>query len=377
MRREVPTFTVVSKLVARALGITPGVLQDSFRVASAADLPAILELRRNAYGAGLTWDDSSYVRWRYTPGAPDGFGKMFILRIGERLAGVVGAECVRLHHGNVCTNAMSLMDLLVDASLEDTGLGVWLNMAVFERCPLIFEIGANANSIGVIDRLYRRLPNRICYSYPLHLRNYLQRRIGISWLAAAVAAPLNAFLYATRLFTFPTTKSRWEFRNIQRFDDTVMSLFGERDGADICVERSSGWLNWRLFDNPRTRFDVIGAYAGEKLEGYIAFHRRAGDQKAPTIEIVDCLVSRQYGSKLMRRLLGEVVRRAVAGNAEFVRATILGASMGRLLRTLGFVPQTNEYLTTGVHVASQSDFGDLYDGSRWFLTDANTDIDRA
>lgn len=67
-----------------------------------------------------------------------------------------------------------IMDVLVHNAFEGTGLGVWFNMAVFERCPLIFEVGANANSLGVIDRLYQRLLNRTCYAYPLHVGQYVR-----------------------------------------------------------------------------------------------------------------------------------------------------------------------------------------------------------
>jgi hypothetical protein len=377
MSRGALSFPVATKLVARTLGITPEMLRDSFRLATHDDLPAMLALRRAAYGSSITWDDERYLRWRYALDGSEGFGQMFIVKIGDRVAGVIGAECVKLIRGSKSDNSMSLMDVLVDPSLEDAGLGVWLNMAVFERCSLIFEIGANQNSLGTIDRLYHRLPNRTCYSYPLKLDGYLERHIRMNWLASAFAVPLNAALYFARVVAFPASSGRWQFRNLQRFDESVESVFTARANAAVCVERSARWLNWRLFDNPRSSCEVIGAYHGERLEGYIAFRRRNANGKLHTIEIVDWLVIDRRSRNLIRRLLSEVVRRAVQGNAEFVRATMLAAPEGRILRALGFIQQSNEYLTAALHVEDKTAYADLFDGSRWFLTDANTDTDRA
>jgi hypothetical protein len=377
MSRGTLSFPVVTKLVARALGIATDVLRDSFRLATHDDLRSILALRRAAFGSSITWDDERYLRWRYALDGGDAFGQMFIVKLGDRVAGVIGAECIRLVHGSKSENSMSLMDVLVDPSLEDAGLGVWLNMAVFERCAVIFEIGANQNSLGTIDRLYHRLPNRTCYSYPLKLSSYLERRLRAHWLASAVALPLNAALQLARVVAFPSSSGRWQFRNVQRFDAAVESVFNTRANAAICVERSARWLNWRLFDNPRSTCEVIGAYDGDRLEGYIAFHRRSAGGKPHTIEIVDWLVVRQHGSNLVRRLVSEVVRRAVASKAEFVRATMLAEPEGRILRKLGFIQQSNEYLTAAVRVQDKSAYAHLFDGSGWFLTDANTDTDRA
>jgi hypothetical protein len=377
MSRGALSFPVVTKLVARTLGVTPEALRDSFRLAVEDDLTAILTLRRVAFGSNLTWDDERYLRWRYAFDGCEAFGQMFVVKLDHRVVGMIGAECVRLVHGGRSENSMSLMDVLVDSSLEDAGLGVWLNMAVFERCALIFEIGANQNSLGTIDRLYHRLPNRTCYSYPLTLSSYLERRLRVNWLAMAFAIPLNAALQLARVFAFPSPSSRWQFRDVQRFDAAVESVFDARANAAICVERSARWLNWRLFDNPRSTCEVIGAYDGDRLDGYIAFHRRGAGSKAHTIDIVDWLVVRQQGRNLVRRLVSEVVRRAVASKAEFVRATMLAEPEGRILRKLGFVQQSNEYLTAAVRVQDKSAYAHLFDGSGWFLTDANTDTDRA
>jgi hypothetical protein len=180
-----------------------------------------------------------------------------------------------------------------------------------------------------------------------------------------------------RFIAFPARNTQWEFRKIERFDAEVEALFRQCYHGEICIERSARWLNWRLFDNPRCAYEVIGAYAGGRLEGYIAILPRFVDGKLDTVEVADWLINAQYGDDLFRRLLAEVVRKALSAKASFVRVTILAHAAGRRLRGLGFVAQSNDYLTAGLRVADKAVHAGLHDGSQWFLTDANTDTDRS
>jgi hypothetical protein len=141
MKANPPSFARTSTLVSRVLGLTPEELRASFRPAGAQDLPALIELRRRILGDALTWDDRQYLLWRYDfEGRPDSPGRVMVAAHAGKLLGVIGAERVRLARGSEVLDAVSLMDIMVQPELDGSGLGIWMNMAIFETHPIVIEM---------------------------------------------------------------------------------------------------------------------------------------------------------------------------------------------------------------------------------------------
>jgi hypothetical protein len=378
MKANPPSFARTSTLVSRVLGLTPEELRASFRPAGAQDLPALIELRRRILGDALTWDDRQYLLWRYDfEGRPDSPGRVMVAAHAGKLLGVIGAERVRLARGSEVLDAVSLMDIMVQPELDGSGLGIWMNMAIFETHPIVIEIGANENSLGLINRLFHRLPDRKVYVAPLRFSRFLRNRLPLPTLGGVLALPANAAAKLWRAAAYRPRPRRWYFHEITEFDASVERLYASRWAPnEYSFVRSRRYLNWRLFRNPRATYHAFGAWENGELMAYAAYQSARRNDGQHSIRLVDWLVHRRYGLEGFATLIRELQRRAEAAGADIVSVTPLHAlSEGSLLR-LGFIGQSpHEFNTVGVRCSQPDRATSLYDGAQWFLTEANTDLD--
>lgn len=378
MKANPPSFARTSTLVSRVLGLSADELRASFRPARSGDLPALLDLRRRILGEALTWDDRQYLLWRYDfEGRPDAPGRVMIASHGDRLLGVIGAEHVRLGRGMEILDAVSLMDIMVQPELDGSGLGIWMNMAIFETHPIVIEIGANENSLGLINRLFHRLPDRKVYVAPLRFSRFIQNRLQMPTLGSVLALPADAAAKLWRAAAYRPRPPRWYFHEITEFDAAVERLYAARWAPEeYSFLRSRRYLNWRLFRNPRARYQAFGAWENGELMAYAAYqaaHRSDGQR---SVRLVDWLVHHRYGLEGFATLIRELQRRAEQLGADIVTVTPLHALSERSLLRLGFLGQSpHEFNTVGVRCSQSERASSLYDGSRWFLTEANTDLD--
>jgi hypothetical protein len=376
MSQALPKLGTTTRLVARALQLTPDQLTGAFRVATLDDLPQVLDLRRRVLGKALTWDDSAYLRWRYGfAGDGKDRGAYFVVVHEGRLLGMVGSERLSLWCDGERLTVPSLMDIMIEPTLDGTGLGVWLNLMLFDRFPIAIEIGANPNSLGLISRLYHRLPNRKQYIAPLHWRRVLGRRMK-SRLLAATTLPLDVLYKGWRAVRLRGLFKTWTHRPIERFDATVDELFLNRIAPrEIIIERDHAYLNWRLFGNPRVRYTVVGVYEGERLIGYWAAHLRQLPDGVRSVELVDWLIEENAGISGLGRLLEHAVRWAESERADYVSVTLLHSMSERLLGKLGFLRRSHEFNTVGVHCVDIERWPMFHQAASWYLTECNTDTD--
>lgn len=378
MKTSAPSFAKVTTLVARALDMTPDELRASFQPARLCHLPSITELRRQVIGSHPAPDDARYLQWRYDfEGRPDSQGCLMVVARGDKVLGMIGAENVRLAQGSDTLDALSLMDIMVDPQLDGSGLGVWLNLAIFAENPVVFEIGANPNSIGLITRLFHRLPNRKQYVTPLTMRRYLEKRLRSGIAALLLATPADVALKLWRVATFRRIPPSWSLRDLTYFDASVERLFARRwASAEITFERTSRYLNWRLFENPKGKYAVLGAFEADEMVAYIAYQidRGTGDMKV--VRLVDWLVDERYGFAGFSLLAQEIIKRGLSERADLISVSPLHTRIERSLWRLGFVTlPSNEFATVGVRCVEPIPWPALLDGSAWCLTDANTDFD--
>ena len=379
LKTTTPSFAKTTILVARALGMTPDELRACFQPAQLRHLPSITNLR--SQGSPVPWDDARYLRWRYDlEGRPDSRGCLMVVARGDQVLGMIGAENVRLIRGDQTVDALSMMDILVDPEVDGAGLGVWLNMAIFANNPVVVEMGANPNSIGLITRLFHRLPNRKQYTVPLRFRPYLAKR----WrsrtgrlAAPMLAAPANVAFKVWRAIAFHRIPSSWSLRHLTRFDDSVDRLFARRWGSDdITFERSSRYLNWRLFENPRAKYSVLAAFEAGDMVAYVAYRICNEASGMRIVRLIDWLVDARHGFAGFSVLAQEIIRRALAERVDLVSVSPLHARIERSLWRLGFLTRpSSEFATVGVSCTEPVPWPDLLDGSAWCLTDANSDPD--
>lgn len=356
--------------------MTPDELRASFQPAQLRHLPSILYMR--SQGNPLPWDDQRYLQWRYDfVGKPDSRGRLMISAQGDTVLGMVGIEKVRLFHDKKILDAVLVMDIMVDPSLYSTGLGAWLNMAIFDQYPVVFEIGANPNSIGLISRLFHLLPNCKYYVAPIRFDQYLAKRLRIPFLASLLAVPANFGFQLWRTMVSHQIPSSWSLRDLTQFDDTVDRLFTRRwNGDSITVERSSSYLNWRLFASPRARYSVLAAFEGSEMVGYIAYQRYNQSDGLKSFRLVDWLLDGRYGFFVFNVLVQEIARCAHAEKIDRINLSPLHNTLEQSLWRLGFLSRPgNKYATVGVRCSEPIPWPSLYDGLAWYITEANSDID--
>lgn len=359
--------------------MAPDELRASFQPARSPHLPSIIGMR--SQGSPVPWDDARYLRWRYNfEEQPDSRGRLMVVARGDKVLGMIGAEKVRLIRGDETLDALSMMDIMVDPEVDGAGLGVWLNMAIFAENPVVFEMGANPNSIGLINRLFHRLPNRKQYTAPLSFRRYLAKR-SRSKLRKAImpvlAAPADVTLQLWRAIAFRPVPPSWSLRDLMQFDDSVDYLFARRwASTEITFERSSRYLNWRLFENPRAKYSVLAAFEAGDMVAYAAYHLSNDAGGMRIVRLVDWLIDARHGFTGFSLLAQEIIRRALAERVDLVSISPLHARIESSLWRLGFVTRpSSEFATVGVRCAEPVPWPDLLDGSAWCLTEANSDPD--
>ena len=368
------TFEAATRLVARALKLTPDLLNGSLRPATLSDLPHLLAFRREHLGATVGWDDAAYLSWRYRLGRPQhGFGDLWMLPGAAGPLAMLGTEELPAQLGELALTGARVMDLLARADLQETGIGAWLNQSIFRKHDFALAMGANQNSAGIVKRLYQPLPSRQTSTHPIDLRPYVGRKVQGRMLASAASAAGTVGMGALRSWRRLTRPSTIALTTISRFDDGMLPMRRTESGQ-LHVVRDAAYLNRRLFENPRRRHEALAASRGDRAAGYIAWMIVAGGHADGTDELQ--IVDWQAGDDraLGQLLMGAVARAAAAGCA-CVRLRLQDPTTLRVARRHGFMRlEGSTGKVVGVHAADSSLLARLT-ASEWALTDITDDVD--
>ncbi|MBL8253239.1 MAG: hypothetical protein JNJ76_06525 [Candidatus Competibacter sp.] len=196
-------------------------------------------------------------------------------------------------------------------------------------------------------------------------------------IAPALAVPADVAFKVWRAIAFRRIPPSWSLRDLTRFDESVELLFARRWGSDdITFERSSRYLNWRLFENPRAKYSVLAAFEAGDMVAYAAYQICNDASCMKIVRLVDWLIDARHGFAGFSLLAQEIIRYALAEHVDLVSVSPLHARIERSLWRLGFVTRpSSEFATVGVRCAEPVPWPDLLDGSVWYLTEANSDAD--
>jgi hypothetical protein len=392
--RKAPSFEQTTRLVARALGTRGEQLVAGFRRVCAADLNAVLDLRVRALPEKVAWDDRNYLIWRYqladTPAeaaAREGAARceLWGLWLADALVGIVGREFSEVQYAGRRWRVSRGMDVLIDPIYAASGVGVWLSQAQLDGADASIAVGANVNSIGTIQRLYEAMPSRHSYTLPIDFRRVLPR-LGVpkgaaAWLLGGVLNSLEPLLHWWRR---PKGSNPYQIRPIPAFTDELLAPLSaaqlQRSAHRLEIMRSAELLNWRLIDNPRARYEVLGAFDGDRCAGYVAVRLGRGPIGEPAMQLIDWLTIGEGASAacVLDRLFDAAIRRARARACAVVQAVVLHADGEAALRRLGFLTGRDApYLVLGLH-SRQATLQALASRSEaWCITDLSFDSDGA
>jgi hypothetical protein len=375
---QTPSFESTTKLVARALGIGPEDLLAGFRAATTADLDEIVAFRRAHIGEQIIWDDATYLSWRYHLGDPQrGLGKLWMLTIKHRLVGIVGTEILQLQGPARTHGAVRTMDILIDPSATNSGLGVWLNQALFDAAQINLAVGANSNSIGTVSRLYHKVKPRQDYVHVLDFRSFPMGKFRVRAAASLLRLFGNPIMTLWRMLIGIASRSV-DVRPISVFSpepvDAMVRGATCKDSVDLI--RSADFLNRRIVENPRVRYTAVGAYAGPHLIGYAAWRLVTDSQGGCWMYVLDILPPTQ---KRRRRvtcaLLAAVLRQSKTLGCSHVNVTTQRSDWRMTLIACGFFRRkTNEFRLAAIRCADADTLAKLQNAD-WKMTELCSDQD--
>lgn len=365
-----------TRLVARALGMSAEDLAASCRPALWADLPAILALRTRVIGASIDWDDEAYMAWRYRLGRPEaGGGECWVLVRDGALLGMVGTQDLVLRCDGQSCPALSLMDILIQPELESVGLGVWLNLFIQAQTTATLAIGANANSIGMVNRLFEPLPNRRSFVHPVKLGHFLSKRLAVPGLPHLIALGLESTMRLGRaLLLAPWWPSSIQVKPLSRMDEALTDL-NDQLGLDSVVhaERPPAQVNWRVFGNPLGRAEAWGAWSKGRLVGYMATCVTPLEDGRQAMTVLDLAVPLPAGRLVLRSLLWRMLEEAWRHQVEYVGITSYRHDVEHELRRAGFRQQPHPFEIVGWTCHDQG-FKTLVEAQPdWTLSELHTD----
>jgi Acetyltransferase (GNAT) family len=375
---RVPSYPKTTALVSRALTLTPEALAAGFVPATAIELPQLVELRRQVIGSELTWDDRRYLTWRYHLGsAADGRGECWVLKRGDEVLAMLGSERISVRHQGRSVDGLSVMDIAVRPELEGIGLGVWMAMHLCEQSDCVLAIGSNANSRALVSRVFARLPDRRSYAHLIDFEPTFQRRWKPGWLANLGAGLASWGMRLWRDGVSFGLDRTLRIEPLLRFDASVDQLVAKSQAQDeVSVDRNEQFLNWRLFDNPRSVYSVWAARDAAHLVGYMAVRIKVAEDSNKVLVIEDFLVpAGDRGAGVLRALLCRAFVQAMTQGCERVSVIACHPQNERVLRRLGFFLHRADAETLSVRCRDPQLNEAIDADAPWHLTGANTDRD--
>lgn len=371
-----PTFETTTRLVARALNISAMALLEGLRVGQIDDLAAIVDFRRRHLIDNVREKDADYIQWRYRLGRKDrGLGDMWLLWKDDRLIGMVGTEdMVCLHLGRRIAGVRT-MDIMIDQNLQGSGLGVWLNQAMFREGEFTLAVGANKYSVGTVTRLFHALRPIQEWVYPIDLQFFMARRLGSGFLAIFTTKLCSLAVSGWHRFSTLSLKKNLEIRSITRFDESETRRIVPATVNEVFVERSHTYLNYRLFENPRASYKVSGAFLEGRFAGYVAWRPIVRPDGECWLHIVDFWACRKGHAHTLHALLNAVACEAKAAGCSFVSLMQQGVAQRYVLLRAGFFgPRRQSKKIVGLYAIAPTLLTEL-SVAPWLLTDLSDDVD--
>lgn len=365
--------------VSQSLGVPYERLLESFRPATDADVPRILELRRLVSG-GMWWDDEAYVRWRYfDPQLGTQPTPYWVFEKGNEIIGGMGLEPVVLVVDGEAQPATRTLDIMVRPDYDGRGLGALMNLVIFEHYPITLVTGSNARSHKLISRMFEQALELRTWKTLVRSRDFVRRQVKLGPLASVAAVAGDTLLALERARRRRQPPRSLELRELTEFDDEVTALCRASEGEGrILVRRSAEYLNWRFVRNPRCRYRIHGGFVDGRLVGYVVTRlnlvrpnlRKEGD-------VADWLALSGIGDGVspLPFLMHAAVDQLIQDGAHVVRCLAFGTGIAPLMDAVGFRLRPEERLPFFVRASSTTLHKRLTSTEGWFLTGCDFDVE--
>jgi hypothetical protein len=369
------SFERLTPYVGRALGLSEDALSRACRPARPSELPAVLALRRSVL-AEMWWDDDRFVRWRYFSGAAEPPFWVFV-KDGEMLAGC-GLEPITLVVDGVPMPAVRTLDIMVRPDLDGLGLGAFINLVLFRNFPITLVTGSNERSHNLLIRMFHHTTDLHFWKTPRRARAIVGARLGPGVVSAIATWSVDLLLSIKRRISHVPSPTGITIRDIDRFDARVTDLSQRCEvRGRVLVRRSDAYLNWRFAENPRCHYTVYGAFAGDRLDGYVVTrYNLARPNPRREAEIVDWLVAPGAASAgLLAALVHAAVDGLAAAGAWIITCAAVDRGIAPVVEAAGFRFRPGERLPFFSRASDAALHERLCVGGDWFLTRGDFDVE--
>ena len=353
-------------------GIAPGVEISRYRQ---ADREALLEFRRDHYGADAAQADPAYIDWQFRD-APQiaGLGPPLVVARREgKIVGALGTIRTYLHFEGRSLPASWAIDFAVRKELRRAGIGENLSLVSREEAGTRLIIEASAPTRGIVARAhYDSVCDVPLLVRPLDPAAWLRSHRVPAALASLAGAgrPLLAALQARALGAARSLGV--ELAETRGFDERADALFQVHAlRYPLLCRRDREWLEWRFEKYPQPgRYRLHWLMRKGEAVGY-AVLRPGAHHGIPSGVLVDYLCA----PELIPALLALCLERFRTEGAAVATCLHLSPFAAGAFRSAGFFRRSSGWrflarAGPGVEPAR------ILDPRSWFVTAGDTNVDR-
>ena len=354
----------------------------SLRHATSADFPAITLLLDRAFEPKGLEQRTRLWRWRYdaNPARIPDMPGFLVAEKGGRIVAVHGLTPMRVKVGERRYCAACSCDFAVDPSARSAGMKIKLKALSKEISPLPISTSANEQANRITLSLGGRevSKGRRSLLKPLKAGGFVRKMVAgkagavgqtLAGMSSIVAGkPLDWLLGIRRAFQSFSRVPNAEIQSIhlfdQRFDD-----FWERVSKEysILVVRNASYLNWRYMNYPFSGVASYGLFSGDELLGFAVIHNHVDEDGLRFVAILELFVPKGE-TAAFQHLLGEIIRRAARGGADYITAKTSVAEWEALFKRHGFMARDSSF--SPVTYKNNTDLSDelFAEDRNWYLS---------
>jgi L-amino acid N-acyltransferase YncA len=339
------------------------------------DREALLEFRRDHYGAEAVQADPAYVDWQFrdAPGIGEEGAPLIVAKSEGRIVGTIGKIRTLLYVRGKPAPAAWAIDFAVQKDLRRGGIGEAISAVSRQYGGTGLSLEGTPPSRGIAKRLaYGMIAEVPLFVRAIDPAAWLRSHnvpAPLAWFTRA-ALPVLAALDSVALRSART--QALELVETPAFDDRADALFAALSRRyPVLCRRDRGWLEWRFERYPRRgRYRLYWLLRAGEVAGY-AVLRPGTHHGLPAGVLVDYLCA----PELIRALLGLCIPRLREMGAALATCVHLNALGGGAFRSLGFLRRSSgwQFLVRPEPAALAPA---ILDARNWFLTGADSNVDR-
>lgn len=314
--------------------------------------------------------DVARLRWRFSEG-PHGPGFFAVAQDNGLIAGMIGLVATRLRVGDQTVKAFQAIDTVVDPNYRGRGLFVGMGKAAQHATEVhggeVLWGFPNANAApGWFGRMEWTNFGTVPFMFrPLRTGYFLRKALPA---LGKIDLPLAG--------RDPPADPR--IQKVERLSgaaDTLSRRFMEQVGC--AVDRGSDYLNWRLFDRPRSPYRIMASVAPDGNMHALTATCLLDKHDGRILYVMEAMAGREDQSMLTDLLRHEVARGAAQGADVALSWCPPGAPNREAYRKAGFLPLPDRLRPVAIHFGARpllpSTPSQVSDGALWYLSYLDSD----